>query len=134
MEGAFGRDLKGVRLHTDAPAALLSRQVAARAFTVGRDVFFGAGEYRPDTAEGQHTLAHELAHTGEGRSVGSPIRRASGGDEQAKQQKKAQQEQAKQQKKDSKRQAKDAKADRKATIASSKSSLRDDKKRLAAER
>jgi hypothetical protein len=66
MEGAFGRDLGGVRVHTDDAAATLSRQVAARAFTVGRDVFFGAGEYRPDTNDGQRTIAHELAHTGEG--------------------------------------------------------------------
>jgi hypothetical protein len=66
MEGALGRDLSGVRMHTDDTAATLSRQVAARAFTVGRDVFFGAGEYQPDTREGQHTIAHELAHTGEG--------------------------------------------------------------------
>lgn len=75
MEGAFGRDLGSVRLHTDARAALLSRQVAARAFTVGHDVFFGAGEYRPDTPDGRHTLAHELAHTAAG---GATARRVFG--------------------------------------------------------
>lgn len=64
MEGAFGRGFADVRLHTDAPAARLSAQLSARAFTVGRDVFFGAGEYQPETADGRHTLAHELAHTG----------------------------------------------------------------------
>ena len=38
------------------------RAVSARAFTVGRDIFFGAGEYRPDAAGGRELLAHELAH------------------------------------------------------------------------
>lgn len=66
MEGAFGASFGAVRVHTDDHAASLSRKVSARAFTVGQDVFFGAGEYRPDTQEGQRTIAHELAHTGEG--------------------------------------------------------------------
>lgn len=64
MEGAFGRGFADVRLHTDAHGARLSAQLSAKAFTVGQDIFFGAGEYRPDTTAGQHTLAHELAHTG----------------------------------------------------------------------
>lgn len=76
MEGAFGRGFTDVRLHTDAPAARLSAQLSARAFTVGRDVFFGAGEYQPGTAEGRHTLAHELAHSVGGSESGlSPLRR-----------------------------------------------------------
>jgi hypothetical protein len=70
MEGALGTSLTGVRLHTDETAARLSRQVSARAFTVGRDIFFGAGEYQPQTEDGQHTLAHELAHVGAGEQAG----------------------------------------------------------------
>ena len=34
----------------------------ARAFTVGNDIAFNSGEYDPSSAEGQHVLAHELAH------------------------------------------------------------------------
>lgn len=63
MEGAFGRNLGDVRVHTNPRAARLSQQIAARAFSVGRDVFFGKGEYQPGTADGQRVLAHELAHT-----------------------------------------------------------------------
>ncbi|GAA5156315.1 hypothetical protein GCM10023340_43800 [Nocardioides marinquilinus] len=63
MQTAFGRDFSGVRIHDDAPAARLNRMVSARAFTTGRDVFFGAGEYQPGTAAGERVLAHELAHT-----------------------------------------------------------------------
>ena len=63
MESAFGRDLGDVSIHTDEHAAKLSSAVSARAFTTGRDIFFGAGQFRPDTPAGEHMLAHELAHT-----------------------------------------------------------------------
>ena len=58
-----GDALAGVRVHRDAEAADLARSVGARAFTVGSDVFFGRGEYQPDTREGSQLLAHELVHT-----------------------------------------------------------------------
>jgi hypothetical protein len=59
---AFGGAVAGARVHTGALAHVLSRAVAARAFTVGRDVFFAPGEYRPYTMPGRRLLAHELAH------------------------------------------------------------------------
>jgi hypothetical protein len=62
FEPRFGRDLSAVRLHAGAEAAAAARAVGARAFTVGSDVAFGAGEYRPQTAAGTRLLAHELAH------------------------------------------------------------------------
>src|SRR5690606_19011840 len=52
-----------VRVHTGSEADGLARSVSARAFTTGHDIFFGAGEYSPDTAEGERVLAHEIAHT-----------------------------------------------------------------------
>jgi uncharacterized protein DUF4157/succinylglutamate desuccinylase/aspartoacylase family protein len=63
FEPAFGRDLSVVRLHTGTAAARAAGEVGARAFTVGSDIAFGAGEYRPETAEGRKLLAHELTHT-----------------------------------------------------------------------
>lgn len=63
LESGFGSSLSDVRIHTDGEAASLNRAVSARAFTTGKDIFFGAGEFRPDTAEGAHVLAHEVAHT-----------------------------------------------------------------------
>jgi hypothetical protein len=60
--GAYGQSLGDVRVHHDDHAAALSRAVSARAFTVGKDIFFGAGEYQPDSAGGRELLAHELAH------------------------------------------------------------------------
>ncbi len=62
MEARMGHDFGQVRVHTDAHAAGLARQVRARAFTVGPDVAFAPGQYRPDSAVGQELLAHELAH------------------------------------------------------------------------
>lgn len=62
MESRFGHDLSGVRVHTDAQAAASARSVNALAYTVGRDIVFGSGQYRPGTAEGKRLLGHELAH------------------------------------------------------------------------
>ena len=60
--GALGDSFGDVRVHYDDHAAALNRAVSARAFTVGGDIFFGAGEYRPNTAGGRELLAHELTH------------------------------------------------------------------------
>lgn len=62
METSFGADFSPVRVHQDSTAAGLSTQLNARAFTVGLDVAFGAGEYRPGTLIGDALIAHELAH------------------------------------------------------------------------
>jgi hypothetical protein len=62
LETGFGRSLADVRIHDDAESAALNQAVSARAFTTGRDIFFGAGEFQPDTPEGEHVLAHEAAH------------------------------------------------------------------------
>lgn len=63
MESAFGADFGDVRLHTDSQAATAARDISAKAFTSGQSIYFGAGQHRPDTAEGQKLLAHELTHT-----------------------------------------------------------------------
>jgi len=63
LEPRIGADFSSVRVHTDSHAATLSQSLGARAFTVGGDIFFGRGEYRPETAQGRGLLAHELTHT-----------------------------------------------------------------------
>jgi Domain of unknown function (DUF4157) len=62
MEPRFGHNFGNVRVHTGEKAAESARAVDALAYTVGRDVVFGAGRYAPGTAAGQRLLAHELAH------------------------------------------------------------------------
>ncbi len=63
FEPRFGADFGGVKVHTDSRAEHLSRSVNARAFTVGSDIFFGAGQYSPHTGDGKRLMAHELTHT-----------------------------------------------------------------------
>lgn len=62
MESRFGHDFSRVRVHTDARAAESTRTVNAQAYTVGRDVVFGAEQYTPGTNTGKSLLAHELTH------------------------------------------------------------------------
>ena len=53
------------RLHRGAAAAEAARSLKAEAFTIGPDVFFGAGRYAPETRAGLGLLAHELTHVGQ---------------------------------------------------------------------
>ncbi len=62
MEPRFGHDFGQVRVHADEKAAKSTQAVNSLAYTVGRDVVFGAGQYAPGTSEGRRLLAHELAH------------------------------------------------------------------------
>lgn len=62
MEPRFGHDFSGVRIHMDGKASESASVVNARAYTVGQDVVFGAGEYSSDTFAGRKLLAHELTH------------------------------------------------------------------------
>ncbi len=63
MEGAFGADFSGVRVHTGPAASELSTRIQAKAFTTGNDIFFRDGMPDTSTASGQNLLAHELTHT-----------------------------------------------------------------------
>ena len=62
MESHFGHDFGSVRIHDDATAAKSAESVGAPAYTVGRDVVFGEGQYVPGTPAGRALLTHELAH------------------------------------------------------------------------
>jgi hypothetical protein len=62
MEDRMGDSIGDVRIHTGPRAAEACEEINARAFTVGNHVAFNSGEYDPECAEGQHVLAHELAH------------------------------------------------------------------------
>ena len=63
MESIFGHDFSQIRVHTNADAAASTQEVNARAYTVGRDIVFGAGQYRPGTDDGRRLIGHELVHT-----------------------------------------------------------------------
>ena len=67
-----------MRVHTDGQAAASADAVGALAYTVGRSVVFGAGQYRPGTAAGDALIAHEFAHVvqqgGRAAETGQPLR------------------------------------------------------------
>jgi hypothetical protein len=62
MESAFGADFSDVRLHTDTQADILNRELNARAFTTGQDIFFRQGASNFGSSSGRELLAHELTH------------------------------------------------------------------------
>ncbi len=75
MEGRFGADFAGVRIHTGSQAQSLSASIHAKAFTHGNDIYFNAGYYSPETGSGQRLLAHELTHTlQQGASLPAPAK------------------------------------------------------------
>ncbi len=63
---ADGVDFDSIRVHhsdtAGADGDLACRALGARAFTVGTDIYFAAGEFRPHTRDGLWLLAHEVAH------------------------------------------------------------------------
>jgi len=70
FESSHNTDLSAVRIHTGAESAAA---VDARAYTMGNDIHFGAGQYAPAEPFGLHLLAHEVAHTVQ-QSGGTPHR------------------------------------------------------------
>lgn len=62
FEPRFGADFSHVRVHAGQKAAESSSSINALAYTVGRDVVFGMGQYSPETDKGRLLLAHELTH------------------------------------------------------------------------
>jgi len=62
LEPRFGYDFSRVRIHNDSRAAAVARTVNAQAFTMGRDIVFGAAQYAPGTSAGRKLLTHELTH------------------------------------------------------------------------
>ncbi len=77
LEQKFGFDFSRVRIHSDHRSAAMANSIRARAFTLGRNIVFGRGEYMPGTKQGRRLLAHELTHVvqqGQARS-NVPFRR-----------------------------------------------------------
>jgi len=72
MEPRFGHDFSSIRVHTDQQAGLSAAAVGARAYTIGRHIVMGSGEYQLASPAGQRLLAHELTHTiQQGESAGA---------------------------------------------------------------
>ena len=75
MESRFERDFSEVRVHTDPQAQRSAQAVQAQAYTVGRDIVFGAGQDDPATHSGRSLLAHELTHVLQQRAGAPALQR-----------------------------------------------------------
>ena len=75
FEPRFKRDFGHVRIHTGKDAENAAQSINARAFTLGRDIVFGKGEYQPGNRDSRRLLAHELTHT---MQQGGVVRRKEG--------------------------------------------------------
>ncbi len=64
MEPSFGTDFSQVRVHNDSAAAQMNQELAAQAFTHGRDVYFGAGKSPEKDLLTAHELTHVVQQTG----------------------------------------------------------------------
>jgi Domain of unknown function (DUF4157)/Novel toxin 16 len=62
FEPRFRYDFSHVRVHADGAAARSAASIHALAYTTGRHIVFGQGQYAPGTPRGDRLLAHELAH------------------------------------------------------------------------
>lgn len=76
MERGFGHDFRDVRVHTGPSDGALAESLNARAFTVGSDVFFAPGQFRPYSVGGRRLLAHELTHVVQQRTREMRIQRS----------------------------------------------------------
>lgn len=62
FEPRFGMDLGNVCVHSDAAVGASAKSLNALAYTVGRNIVFGQGQYDAGSRAGRQLLAHELAH------------------------------------------------------------------------
>ena len=68
MESRFGTSFDKVKIHNNKESVQLSRDLQAKAFTAGNDIYFNEGQYKPESTEGRRLLAHELAHVNQKRT------------------------------------------------------------------
>lgn len=63
MGNKMGADFSEVKVHTDTNAQEMNKNLNAKAFTHGQDIYFNQDEYNPESQQGKRLLAHELVHT-----------------------------------------------------------------------
>jgi hypothetical protein len=80
MSKAIGADFSAVKIHTGSNAVQMNRQLQARAFTFGSDIYFNSGEYKPESSTGKSLLAHELTHVVQQNGDAQKIQRMSAAD------------------------------------------------------
>ena len=62
FEPRFGQNLEHIRIHDNAQTRLLARTLETPAFTVGSDLFVGAGTFARDPRTNRRLLARDSTH------------------------------------------------------------------------
>ncbi len=73
FEPRLNADFSGVRIHTHGRAQTASRNIGARAYTLGRDIAFADGQFDERSDRGRHLLSHELTHVMQQDAATDPI-------------------------------------------------------------
>lgn len=68
VEPSFQQSFGDVRVHTGAEANAVSKALGAQAFTLGKHIYFGTGNFEPHSPSGLRLLSHELTHVAQQRS------------------------------------------------------------------
>jgi Domain of unknown function (DUF4157) len=79
LHRVIGLDASAMRIHDDRAADRIARTHRADAVTVGRDVYFRAGRFRPRQPDGFGLVAHEATHVAELSAPGAAWRRLTRG-------------------------------------------------------
>lgn len=69
FEPRFGHNFSQTRVHTSPKAAETAESINAKAYTSGKDIIFGSGQFAPGSLEGKKLLAHELTHVVQQKGV-----------------------------------------------------------------
>lgn len=70
FEPRFGMDFSQVRIHTDSESVQMNKELGAKAFTFGTDIYFNEEQYNSGYS-GKKLLAHELTHVIQQRAKSS---------------------------------------------------------------
>ncbi len=73
MGSVFDLNLSKVNIHNDSHADQVARTANADATTIGNDIYFQNGTYRPGTADGNALIAREVSHIQRAKMTGSPL-------------------------------------------------------------
>jgi len=74
MEAEMNHDFSRIQVHSGDQAATSASSIGAAAYTVGRHVVFGRGQYEPYGTAGRRLLRHELVHTIQQGQLPAPTR------------------------------------------------------------
>ncbi len=72
-EVLLGHRFADVRIHADGATSRSVEAAGSLAYTIGREIFFGPGAYRPETRDGQRLIQHELTHVRQQARGAAPV-------------------------------------------------------------